>query len=370
MLKVLAIYPAFDCAINEMAAVWARLCEKAELNCTVVTNIDDRLKANVARSSRETLNNLEIHRFNAPLSTGKVLKQIVNIANEFHPDVIFCAVYHNLPVAHAVQNAFPAPICLHTEYFLDVTYGLRRRAYLGLKWLRPIAHYWHRVMILSQCQMVLCSNPKEFITLVTNKKLWYLPWPIINTNLIRTYNQRNLNQVIYIGSLSQDKGVIRLVDYLLALLKEYQDFEIVLVGPKIDKTARRAIATLQQEGKNRVKLFDHCSKEKALDLIASSLCVISPGQRFGWGIIGDAWTTGTPVITAGLHYDLLDGVNCIFAPDVLAFLGHVYGLKSDKSLWTKLSDGGLTAAASHDVDVVATMLLEGLRSTLRAPAIE
>ncbi len=373
MLKVLAIYPAFDCNINEMAVVWARLCERGESKCAVVTNISDTLKANIAKSSRETLDNLEIHRFVAPLSSGKTLKQIVDIASELRPDVIFCAVVHNLPIARAVQRTFPVPICLHTEYFLDTNYGLRRRAFLGLKWLRPIVHKWYRANILSQCQAVLCSNPEEFIYLNPNKannKLWYLPWPIMNKHLIRSYEQRQSNQVVYIGSLSQGKAVTRLVDYLLALLKEFPSFEVVIVGPKIDRTAYRAIATLKQKGKDQVKLLDRCSKEKALDLIASSLFVISPGKCLGWGIIGDAWVTGTPVITAGLHYDLADGGNCILAPDVRTFLCLFAKLKSDKCLWTKLSEGGLASAALHDVDLVATRLLECLMEVLQKPQIE
>jgi hypothetical protein len=146
------------------------------------------------------------------------------------------------------------------------------------------------------------------------------------------------------------------------LLKKFPDFEIVIIGPRMDKIAHRAIATLQQEGKERVRLLDHCSKEKALDLIASSLFVIPSEKRLDWGMIGDAWITGAPVITAELHYDLVDGFNGIFAPDVRAFLCHVVGLEeSDKRLWTKLSEGERTAAALDDVDAVATRLLEVIK---------
>jgi glycosyltransferase involved in cell wall biosynthesis len=370
MIKVFAIYPAFDCSINEMAVVWAKLCESNDSTCTVVTNIKDTLKANVSVSSRETLKNLEIHRFVSPLSSEKVLKQIIAIASNLRPDVIFCAVDQNLPIARAVQRVFPAPICLHTEYFLDNSYGLRRRSYLGVKWFRPIVHYWYRLNILSQCESVLCSNPEEFFNLnkdnFTNK-LWYLPWPIINTNLNGTYEDRKLNQIVYIGSLSKAKGVTNLVNYLLALLYEFPEFEIIIVGPKIDRTASIAITNLQQEGKDRVKLFNRCSKEEALDLISSSFCVISPGKRLGWGIIGDAWVTSTPIITVGLHYDLVDGKNCILAKDIRTFLFLFNKLLNDKQLWTKLSEGGKASAELHHIDVVASSLLDCLINTLQLP---
>jgi hypothetical protein len=76
------------------------------MHCIAVTRISDRLKVNVAVSSRETLNNLEISRFDAPLSSEKVLKQLIDIASELRPDVIFCAVDANLSVARAVQRVF------------------------------------------------------------------------------------------------------------------------------------------------------------------------------------------------------------------------------------------------------------------------
>lgn len=97
--------------------------------------------------------------------------------------------------------------------------------------------------------------------------------------------------------------------------------------------------------------------------IARALAVLSPLERGGWGLIGDAWQCGTPVIGAHSHYDLRDGSNALVAPSAEAFVSAVRRLRGDARLWQALSAGGeRTARVEHGVEVVAAQLLKFLRA--------
>ena len=180
MLNVLAIYPAFDPVINEMAMVWRQLCQDGQVRCTVVAGAVDKLKGQASASLVESLPNLDIHRVPATPASKEGRALVAEIARKLKPDVIFCAVSSNMPAALEAQKAAFAPIVLHTEYFLDDTMGLPRRAYLGLQWLRPWVHRRFRERLQRQRQLILCSNPVEFEGKLPESlaaKFQYLPWP-------------------------------------------------------------------------------------------------------------------------------------------------------------------------------------------------
>src|SRR5213593_1745576 len=104
-------------------------------------------------------------------------------------------------------------------------------------------------------------------------------------------------------------------------------------------------------------------RSEAIELIARSLAVISPHHFGGWGLIGDAWQCGTPVIGVDSHYDLQEGSNALVARSAADFVSAVRRLRSDAPLWQALSaEGQRTAESGHGVDVVARQLLEFLRA--------
>jgi glycosyltransferase involved in cell wall biosynthesis len=96
--------------------------------------------------------------------------------------------------------------------------------------------------------------------------------------------------------------------------------------------------------------------------IGGSLAVISPHHRGGWGLIGDAWQCGTPVIGVDSHYDIREGSNALVASSAADFVSAVRRLRSDAQFWQAISSAGKhTAESKHGVDVVADQLLEFLR---------
>lgn len=363
MLNVLAIYPAFDPVINEMAMVWRQLCQDGQVRCTVVAGAVDKLKGQASASLVESLPSLDIHRVPAAPASKEGRTLVAEIARKLKPDVIFCAVSHNMPAALEAQKATFAPILLHTEYFLDDTMVLKRRAYLGLQWLRPWVHRRFRERLLHQSQRVLCSNPVEFEGKLPESlaaKFQYLPWPHPHHAGDPIQVRREPNFSAYIGSISRAKGARVIQQYFSALFEAMPDFRLSLVGPPTDKAGMEAIEALRAAGGNRVDIRNNCPRTEALDLIGRSQFVLSPANRLGWGLLGDAWSSGTPVIAVGSHYDIKAGENCLIAEDSATFVDQVIRLQQDERLRKALVAAGSATAARHSIENVSAALLQGL----------
>ena len=366
-MKVAAIYPAFAPEINEMAMAWQRLTDAGLVQCRVVTGKDDRLKATVSAQGIQRLPNLEILRVPGLVVGGQLDDAAVEWAAEFKPDVIFSALQVNIGHARRIARRSPAPILLHAEAWLDSTV-MQRRLYLGIQPLRPIVARAIRVWYRRQVDRVAFSNPPEIADLQASAGMHYLAWPHPRWSAapIRAREARALDTVVHVGFLCRWKAAKRLGEYCERLLRDDPQSKLVIVGPVGDKAARRAIDSLRgwlAEG--RFRHVERLPRSEAIELIGRSLAVISPLHFGGWGLIGDAWGCGTPVIAADSHYDIQEGSNAVVAPCAADFVSAVRRLRSDARRWQALSSGGQhTAESQHGLDVVAGQLLDILRATV------
>jgi len=364
-MKVAAIYPAFAPEINEMAMTWQRLTDAGLVECRVVAGGDDKLKAARSAQGVQRLRNLEILRVPGLLAPGQLDDAAVEWAAEFKPDVIFCALHLNIGHARRIARRCGAPILLHVETWLD-SILMRRRQYLGIQMLRPIVagalRAWHR----RQVKAVAFSNPREIDDLQASAGMHYLAWPHPRwpASPAQKREARALDTVVHVGALHRWKGAKRLGEYCERLLRGDPESKLVIVGPVGDKVARRAIAGLQSwSAEGRFRHVERLPRTEAMELIGRSLAVISPHHRGGWGLIGDAWRCGTPVIGVDSHYDMREGSNALVASSATDFVSAVRRLRSDAQLWQALSsEGQRTAESKHGVDVVAGQLLAFLRA--------
>lgn len=365
-MKVVAIYPAFAPEINEMAMTWQRLADARLVECRVVAGGNDILKAARSAQGVQRLPNLEILRVPGLLAPGQLDDAAVEWAAEFRPDVIFCALNLNIGHARRIARRCGAPILLHVEMWLDSTL-MRRRHYLGIDALRPIVaralRLWHRRRV----KAVAFSNPREIADLQASAGMRYLPWPHPrwSASPMQGRGARALDTVAYVGSLYRWKGAERLGEYCERLLRDDPESKVLIVGPVGDRAARRAIDRLQSWlASGRFRHIERVPRTEAMEHIGHSLAVISPHHRGGWGLIGDAWQCGTPVIGVDSHYDLREGSNALVAASAADFVSAVRRLRSDARLWQALSaEGQHTAQSRHGVDVVAGQLLEFLRAS-------
>lgn len=348
-----------------MAIVWERLCRQGKLACTVIAGERDFLKGRDAGRSSERYENLTIRRF----PVRKPTPELVAVALDAKPDLLFAAVHDNVSLARVIQRHLPVPIVLHNEFFLDdVGLLLRRRYHFGVPMLRHSANEIYRRYLHRVCSRICISNPVEqgLTGWKRYQRLRYLPWPCPIDTTEADHPPRDLNHAVYIGSLSRWKGAQRLQQYFATLLQALPDLTLTLVGPAVDQTGIETLRILQGQFGERVRVEDRCSRSEALSLIASSLFTFSPGQRFGWGLIDDSWGSGTPIISVAEHYDLRDNQNCLVAHSEADFVRVVRSLQTDPSLRDRLAQAGRATIASHDVDKVARILLATLHEAAAA----
>jgi glycosyltransferase involved in cell wall biosynthesis len=364
-MKVVAIYPAFAPEMNEQAMTWQRLTDAGLVECRVVAGGDDILKASRSALGIQRLPNLEILRVPGLLAPGQLDDAAVEWAAEFKPHLIFCALYLNIRHARRIARRCGAPILLHTDYWLDSTY-LHRRLYLGIRALRPIVARALRVWYRRQVKAVAFSDPREIDDLQATTGMYYLAWPHPrwSASPIQKREARSLDTVVHVGALYRWKGAKRLGEYCERLLRDDPESKLLIVGPVGDKVARRAIDRLQSWLANgRFRHIERLPRSEAIEHIGRSLAVISPHHRGGWGLIGDAWRCGTPVISVDSHYDIREGSNALVASSAADFVSAVRQLRRDAHLWQALSsEGQHTVESKHDLDVVAGQLLEFLRA--------
>jgi len=359
LLRVIAIYPAFDVEINEMAMVWKVLCNSKPVQCIVLAVQRDRLKGYMSSLTHEHFKNLEIYRYPSPQHIRLDLRRI---AAKCKPDIIFCAVSSNMPLAMSLRRMTGGQIILHTEYFLDNENLLRRRYYLGLRFLQPLVYELYRRLLSKHTVRILCSNPEDFEPPRNHNffKLRYLPWPhnVVDSS---SFSQRDKNYCAYIGSISRAKGASNILLYFGHLLRHKPEMKLSVVGPAVDELGKKVIRAIKKIGQSRVDIITHCSRPKAVELLKKSLFVFSSGYRLGWGLIGDAWATGTPLLSVHKHYDLIEGGNCIIVRRPSEFLDSVKQLQTDEALWKRLSMGGReTVKSRHSIEYTAEILFEQL----------
>lgn len=357
-LRLFAVYPGFDLALNEMALVLQRLADAHEVFVRVVAPMADALKGSVNAERLERSGNLEIIRVKQqfPILPDQ---EVLAAATEFRPDAILVGTRQHLKVGVALARALGVSLLLHTEYIFNDHLWVNRKQYLGLPPLRPLAGAWLRRRVLKGASLVLVADPLERHRVEAHSSMRYLPWPHPRpTGVVQAQAGRDTNTLLYIGSLFRTKGAERLAEYFCAALERIPDLQLRLIGPAVDSTGEAALARMRALAGPRMQYEKSVAREDAMRLIGNAFMVFSPGDAMGWGQIGDAWWRGTPVVAAREHYELKQDQNCLITRDAPAFVAAVTRLRSDAGLRTRLAEGGLAAVAGHDVGVVAQRIRE------------
>jgi glycosyltransferase involved in cell wall biosynthesis len=367
-LKVVGIFPAFDPEINELAMVWRDLAARGLVTCRMIGAATDVLKGSNAASLTAEFPNLSIRRFVGDSGDDTASADLIEWAAALQPDVIVCEIESTVVVGRRVQRLAPAPILLHVEHWFE-SRALPRRYHLGIPMLRdPVQALW-RGWFGRQADAVMIANPLERPAIEAGGERYaYAPWPHPPAAGAEPAPRagRDLDRVIYIGSMSRWKAVETLVANVERLLETVPEATATIVGPPTDATAREALARLDRWGPERLVRLPRLPREAALEAIRGALCVIAPSGSMGWGQVGDAWNAGTPVIGVARFYDLEPERNALVAGDPDAFVARYRQLRADAALWDRLSAEGLrTVREGHSIRVVGDAVMSGLHRTLR-----
>lgn len=161
-----------------------------------------------------------------------------------------------------------------------------------------------------------------FMTVSNSTKEDLVEWGIPQENINVVHNGINVPKIkipakeikktlIYLGSLSKDKGVEDALR-VFALLNKSGDFKFWVVGksdPRYLDLLKKQVRKLGLERK--VKFWGFISEEKKYELLARAHILLNPSIREGWGLVViEAALMATPTVAfdvPGLRDSIVDG---------------------------------------------------------------
>lgn len=374
-LRIAAVYPAFDPVANELAQVWAALARDGHVQCRVIAGARDNLKGHAAEL-QASLPGIEVRRIAGALHSRnhgpeRIGDELIRWAADFAPDVIVSSCDFLADFGRRIQAMHAAPHLLHVEQWF-APQALARREYLGVKALRPLVNRLKRRRFDAFVDHYMIANPAERGAMreaTDPSRYSYVAWPhppLADAGEPSPLEERRADRLVYIGSMSHWKGAANLGRYIDAFLAASPGARVTLVGPPGDKVAERALERVARWG-DRCEHIPSLPRPDALRLIGESLAVFCPSDAMGWGLVGDAFNMGTPVIGVGEFYELRDGSTGLVAAMPADLARRFEALRTDAALWHRLAEAGRRCVREeHSPQAVERGMLEALRRAAAA----
>ncbi len=200
-----------------------------------------------------------------------------------------------------------------------------------------------------------------FMTVSESTKKDLMSWGIPAENVKMIHNgitvphikipaKENKKTLIYLGSLSKDKGTEDALKVFSLLKKE--DFQFWVVGKSDPRYLKFLKKMSQKLGiDKRVKFFGFVPEVRKYELLARAHLLINPSIREGWGLVViEAARMGTPTVAynvAGLKDSVVDGKTGILcqhnsvsnlAEEILKLLDNeekLQGMSKQAIAWSK-----------------------------------
>ncbi len=179
-------------------------------------------------------------------------------------------------------------------------------------WLGPIVEPWFfnlyknipflTVSESTEFDLIDWGIPKEHITIIHNG--------IDVLNNISNFNKKRA--LIYLGALSQDKGIQVALEVFRKLEKVVPEYQYWVVG----KGEFNLLTNLKKKVKSwglskKIKFFGFVDEKTKFKLLKQAYLLINPSIREGWGlVVMEAASAGTPTVgfnSPGLRDSIQDG---------------------------------------------------------------
>ena len=279
---------------------------------------------------------------------------------------IFYVIYHFIKFPFKLLLHRPQLVHIHcssgASFYRKVPYVLlckifKRKIILGvhpshfLQFYRdspwPIRKLIH--IILSLCNALGFANSalaKEFGRIFPDNPVFHLRNPInLKAYFPLAVQDHRKKQALFLGAITENKGVFDILKAIPLVLKEIPDFKFVFCGD-------HGINDLQEKIKkanlnNSVDIRFWVEYEEKLQLLQSSAMLLLPSYSEGFPmVILEAMACGLPVICSdvgGISEAVTDGESgLVIRPgDVTVLADRIVQLVSDKELQSKLSTEGL-----------------------------
>ena len=159
------------------------------------------------------------------------------------------------------------------------------------------------------------------------------------------------NQLIFVGSLIERKGLSYLIQAMVSLVASQPDIRLVIVGEGKDRGLLEEL-TRQLGLQENVIFMGTQSQDRVSELLRESRLFILPSIEEGQGVVlVEALASGTPCIGSRIG-----GIPDVITPDVgrLVTAGDVHGLSAaiepyliDNDLWETASSNARVRAETH-----------------------
>jgi|APSaa5957512535_1039671.scaffolds.fasta_scaffold05081_2 glycosyltransferase involved in cell wall biosynthesis len=135
--------------------------------------------------------------------------------------------------------------------------------------------------------------------------------------------ESDIKIILFIGRLTQDKGVIDLLHAFNSIAGELKKCHLFLVGPDEDNIVKNYVTN--QEYQSRIMYFNYTNKPEYFMQISDILCLPSSREGFG-NVVLEAALCGIPAVVSDIY-----GLRDVVEKDVTASIfstGDVDGLSS------------------------------------------
>ena len=212
------------------------------------------------------------------------------------------------------------------------------------------------------------STKKELTEEGVNvNKISVIPMGITLPKKIGKYEKEYHPTLIFVGRLSQSKGIEDAIFALKKISNYVSDVKLWIVGrgdEKYIKDLKRLIT--EQKMDNRITFFGFVADEKKFELLAKAHILIVPSIKEGWGlIVSEAGVVGTPSIVydvSGLRDVVKNGINGIIVKNKPNLISEaVIKLFKNKSYYKAIKENAQKSSKNYNWDKSADFTLNILK---------
>lgn len=256
--------------------------------------------------SYEEEDGVPIHRvYNNPqemfMLPRRRLKNVLKIATELNPDLIYCHSADNVPLALLLRKYFKIPIVLHVE----IAGAIPTQKFVGswkMRTLRlllrlPTKGPAHWSWLCKNTDAIITSNPPDQRILASlsryGAQVYYLPWPANIPVGCQLQQNRNKERGIFAGLLVPFKNTQEFEWVLPLILQKTPIKEFIIIGIGSHSAI---INKLKLQFGDAIRYIPKLPRCEVIRLISGSYFAFTPVQKGGWGFIGDCWAVETPLL--------------------------------------------------------------------------
>ncbi len=353
--------------------VYKRLKEKGA-KIAFITGKTSGARANgIKLPSYEIDDGIPIHRFYSdPYEIAflprRRLKNVLNIAEQLNPDIIYCKGADITQLASMVSKRLKIPLVVHVE----IASGIISEKFVGSMKLRAIRllsglpirgpQLWS--WACKKADALITSHPPDQQILDSlsehGKPVYYLPWPANIPEGCKLQSKRESKRGIYAGLLVPFKNTQEFEWVLPLILKKTPTKEFVVIGTG---THSVIIQKLKQQFGDAIKYIPSLPRSEVIEMVSGSYYAFTPVAKGGWGFMGDCWATETPLIMLNNVFMSKELDSCVArnGEDLVQKINQLY---EDPLFYLKLQKVGSDAYSKRTADAVGDELFAILSRTI------